>query len=126
MVTGRVLVARYAAFAAVATTANLVTQWLVLQTWTGPWPVRLAVLAGTAVGIPIKYMLDKSYIFAFQPASFSEDSKLFVIYTGMAVLTTLVFWGTEFAFHVAFHDDSWRLDRSRTGPVDWLLSEVQA
>ena len=93
------LLLRYAAFAALATIANLSTQWVVLQVWSGPWRVSLAVLAGTAVGIPIKYVLDKRYIFFFEPVSIREDGMVFAMYLSTAVVTTLAFWGTEFAFH---------------------------
>ena len=103
------LVLRYAVFAALSTTANLTTQWVVMQTWTGPWRVALAVLAGTAVGIPIKYVLDKRYIFFFAPASMREDGRVFVLYLAMAVVTTLVFWGTELVFHVLVGTDGGRL-----------------
>lgn len=107
--TPSVLVARYAGFAALSTTANVATQWLVFQTWTGPWPVRVAVVAGTVVGIPIKYALDKRYIFGYQPTSLRDDSRVFVLYVAMAVVTTLIFWGTEWVFHVVFDSDPGRI-----------------
>ena len=98
----------YAAFAALATVANLLTQAAVVWAYRGPYALPLSVLAGTAVGLPIKYVLEKRHIFAFQAESLSHDGHMFIIYSAMGVLTTLMFWGVEYAFHVVFGTDAMR------------------
>ena len=61
-------------------------------------------MVGTAVGLLLKYQLDKRYIFGFSPASFIHDSRTFALYTCMGLLTTAIFWGFEFGFHLLFQD----------------------
>ncbi|QTD47045.1 GtrA family protein [Ottowia testudinis] len=92
----------YAVFAALATAANIGAQDMWLRWWHGPYTVTLSVLAGTAVGLVVKYMLDKRYIFRFKAQSAAHDGKTFALYTLMGVLTTVIFWGFEFGFHAVF------------------------
>ena len=98
----------YAIIALIATAANLVAQALAVHLWTGPWQIELSVLVGTAVGLVLKYLLDKVFIFRFKAENAAHDLHTFVLYTGMGVLTTVVFWGFEFAFYRAFEDKSLR------------------
>jgi putative flippase GtrA len=98
----------YAVFAAISTGANIGCQALVVWGYSGPSAVPLSILAGTAVGLPIKYVLEKRYIFRFSAANLTHDSKLFVLYSLMGILTTALFWGIEFAFHQAFNSDAMR------------------
>ena len=64
--------------------------------------IILSVLVGTGVGLVVKFILDKRYIFAFQSENLSQDSRLFLLYSVMGVITTLIFWGFEFGFHLIF------------------------
>ncbi len=89
----------YAGFAALATVANIGAQEVWLRCWHGPHAIALSVLAGTAVGLVVKYVLDKRWIFRFQTQGAAHDGKTFVLYTLMGVLTTGIFWGFEWAFH---------------------------
>ena len=93
-----VLVIRYALFAVLATLANLVTQRGVL--WFGDSGIlfALAVGAGTAVGLVIKYILDKRWIFRDMSAGVKAHSKRFSLYTAMGLVTTAIFWGLETVF----------------------------
>src|SRR5688500_16743584 len=54
------VLARYVLFAIVATLANLLTQELVFQLVAG-LRLSLSILAGTAVGFAVKYVLDKKW-----------------------------------------------------------------
>jgi len=91
----------YAAFAVVATVANLVAQWLVLlPAHTTPRAIA-ALVVGTLVGMPIKYVLDKRYIFRVQAEGIAHDLRMFVLYAAMAVVTTVLFWVTELAVGLA-------------------------
>jgi hypothetical protein len=100
--------ARYAAFAAVATVANLATQAAVIALYDGPFNIEVSILVGTAVGLPVKYVLDKRYIFEFTTASLAHDGRLLAIYALTGVLTTFIFWTTEYAFHWLFRSDAIR------------------
>lgn len=109
----RSLILRYAAFAAVATLANLGAQRLVLTVDDGTRGFVLAVLAGTAVGLVVKYLLDKRWIFADDSSGLRAHSRRFTLYTAMGVVTTLIFWVTETAFWLI-----WQTDLAReTGAV---------
>ncbi|MCP1336379.1 GtrA family protein [Futiania mangrovi] len=95
----------YTAFAAIATLANIVTQDIVIRLRTDTVGLVASVLAGTAVGLVTKYLLDKTYIFGFRPRSRAHDGATFLLYTGTGVVTTLIFWGTEAAFHMLWDGD---------------------
>lgn len=87
----------YALFAALSTAVNLGAQAVVLHLTDA---VALALLVGTVAGLPVKYVLDKRYIFGFHSDGVKHDGVVFVLYTGMSVLTTVVFWLTEWVTHV--------------------------
>ena len=96
------LVLRYSAFAVVATLANLGAQRLVLGFGEGPWHFAAAVLAGTAVGLVVKYLLDKRWIFFDQTRGARATGRQFGLYTAMGLVTTAIFWATETAFWLTF------------------------
>ncbi|MBI5257581.1 MAG: GtrA family protein [Burkholderiales bacterium] len=98
----------YAVVSAIATAANIGCQALVIWAYQGPHAVPLSVLAGTATGLPIKYVLEKRHIFGFEAESLAHDGRLFFVYTFFGVFTTALFWGIEFAFHLAFGTDAMR------------------
>jgi putative flippase GtrA len=98
----------YAIIALIATAANLGAQALSVRVWTGLWHIEISVLVGTAVGLVLKYVLDKIYIFRFKADDALHDLQTFILYTGMGVVTTLLFWGFEFGFYQAFQDKSLR------------------
>jgi putative flippase GtrA len=98
----------YAVFAALATAANLGTQALVIWAYQGPYAVPLSILVGTAAGLPIKYVLEKRHIFDFKADDLAHDGRMFFLYTAMGVFTTLLFWGVEYGFHLAFGTDLMR------------------
>jgi putative flippase GtrA len=92
------LVVLYALFALLATLANLLAQWLVLLPSHGQARQIVALTVGTLVGMPLKYVLDKRYIFQVSTTGLLHDLRLFVLYGAMAVVTTVIFWGTELVF----------------------------
>lgn len=98
----------YALIAVIATLANLATQALVVALYLGPKAIAASVLAGTVIGLPIKYVLEKKHIFDFKTQNVAHDGKTFVIYSAMGVFTTLLFWGIEYLFHIGFGTDSMR------------------
>lgn len=99
----------YALFAAIATVANLVTQTIVVRLIDGPWAVQASIVAGTIVGLPVKYFLDKQWIFRYVTVHIGENVRLLILYTATAVITTLVFWGMEWLFQELFGTEAMRL-----------------
>ena len=95
------LIVRYAGFAVLATLANLVAQRFVL--WLDDGWFVLAVLIGTAIGLVLKYALDKRWIFYDALRSTREEGQKFTLYTVTGIGTTLVFWGIETAFWVIWN-----------------------
>ena len=104
----RSLTLKYAAFAVIATVANLAAQRLVLAQGDGSAMFALAVVAGTLVGLVIKYVLDKRWIFYDLDTGVKAHSQKLSLYTAMGVITTAIFWGTETAFWLI-----WQTDRMR-------------
>ena len=94
----RSLILRYSAFAVVATLANLGAQRLVLML--GPVDLWLlpAMITGTAVGLVVKYALDKRYIFFDRATGLRAHSSRFSRYSAMGLITTALFWATEAGF----------------------------
>ena len=96
------LLYRYSLFAALATLVNLATQETSVHLYAGAYDIPVSILAGTVTGLLTKYLLDKHYIFAHRSVSLSQEARVFVLYASMSVVTTLIFWATEYAFHLAF------------------------
>lgn len=107
-VTLHVLILRYAAFAVLATLANLGTQRAVFLLGDGAGVFALAVLSGTLVGLVLKYLLDKRWIFADTGTGLRTHGRKFSLYTLMGVITTAIFWGTETAFWLVWQTDTMR------------------
>lgn len=102
------LIIRYVAFAVLATVANLGTQRLVLGWDASAWGFGVAIFTGTLVGLVIKYVLDKRWIFADVGTGIKAHGRKFSLYTLMGVVTTAIFWGTETAFWLAWHTEMMR------------------
>lgn len=102
------LVLRYSAFAVLATLANLAAQRMVLAFIEGTEGYVLAVGAGTLVGLVLKYVLDKRWIFFDTSTGLAAHGRKFSLYTGMGIVTTLIFWGFETVFWL-----TWRTDLMR-------------
>lgn len=104
----RMLVLRYAAFAVIASFANLGVQRLVLSQGTGGKTFALAVGAGTFVGLFIKYLLDKRWIFYDLDSGAMAHSQKFSVYTAMGLITTAIFWSIETVFWLVWQTDIMR------------------
>lgn len=92
----------YAVLALIATAANIGAQDLVIRGYHGTFNVLLSIAVGTGVGLVIKYILDKAYIFRFRARNAIHDGRTFVLYSMMGLVTTVIFWGFEFGFHHMF------------------------
>lgn len=98
----------YAAFAVLATLANLAAQRVMLAGLDGPWALMPAIAVGTGVGLVVKYALDKRWIFADRRTGAAEHGRLFGLYAATGVATTAVFWGAEAGAWAI-----WRTDAAR-------------
>jgi putative flippase GtrA len=108
MKTGARIAFVYVLVSAFATVANIGTQAVSMWVYRGAYAVELSVLAGTVMGFPIKYMLEKKYVFDFKADNFGHDTRLFIHYGFMGVFTTAIFWGNEFAFQYIYGTDAMR------------------
>lgn len=92
----------YALFAVIATIVNLLSQEAVARVTTHEFELLLSMFIGTGAGLIVKYILDKKYIFCYRVESNSKDFTTFMLYSLMGVLTTLLFWVTEYVFDLWF------------------------
>jgi len=106
-VTRRTLILRYVAFAVLAVMANLATQRIVLFGTDVVDGVRFAaaLAAGTLVGLVVKYVLDKRWIFYDATRGARAQGLQFFLYSLMGVATTAIFWVTETAFWLIWGTD---------------------
>ncbi len=104
----RTLALRYTTIATAATTLNLLLQALISWMYEGPLEVEASMVIATGLVLPLKYSVEKRMIFQFQPDSLLHDAKLFYLYTLVSVFTVLIFWSTEYAFHLIFRDEAMR------------------
>jgi putative flippase GtrA len=98
----------YVAFAAIATGCNLGVQALMDRAYPGRFSVYVSLAAGTLVGLVIKYLLDKRFIFKDATRGVLGRSGQFVRYALTGVLTTAIFWGLEVGAYHGFHSQAAR------------------
>jgi putative flippase GtrA len=98
----------YTIFAAISTIINIVSQLISIWTYKGPFFVEISILVGTAAGLPLRYFLEKRYIFIFTSKNLMHDGKLFILYSGMGIVSTLIFWGMEYTFHLVYNTEIMR------------------
>lgn len=102
------LVLRYGAFALVSMLANLGAQRAVLHVVDGNRGFVLAVAVGTGVGLVLKYVLDRRWIFYDRTPGLAVHGRDFSLYTAMGIVTTLIFWVTESVFWLVWQTDLMR------------------
>jgi putative flippase GtrA len=91
------MVVRYVLFAILSTVANLLSQEVVFQT--APFMrLSLSILAGTAVGFAVKYVLDKYWIFYDAYTTHTDEIRKVALYGAFSVITTAIFWAVEVTF----------------------------
>lgn len=125
MIASSKLAINYAIFALIATAANIYAQDLVIRTYSGAYNILASVIVGTGVGLFIKYILDKHYIFRFRASSVVHDTQNFVLYTIMGLATTAIFWGFEFSFHQIFETKEMRYFGGVIGLTIGYLTKYQ-
>lgn len=98
----------YTIFAIIATITNIWAQDLTFRIYQGTYELWLGIFVGTAVGLVVKYFLDKRYIFQYQTQSITHGSKTFYLYSLMGVFTTIIFWGFEYTFDAIYQTKEMR------------------
>lgn len=98
----------YSLFAGLSTVVNIVSQMLSMLIYSGIYGVEISIFVGTLAGLPLRYFLEKRYIFSFQSKNIKHDGQLFILYSFMGVFTTGILWETEYAFHLIFAGDFMR------------------
>ena len=102
------IVVLYGLFAGLSTVVNIGSQMLSMLIYSGAYAVEISLFIGTLAGLPLRYFLEKRYIFSFESKNIKHDGQLFILYSFMGVFTTAIFWGTEYAFHLIFTTDVMR------------------
>jgi putative flippase GtrA len=102
------LIFRYAYFALIATAANLGAQRVVLFYGDTPLVLAIAILSGTAVGLGLKFALDKRWIFLDHSKGVKAHVNKFALYATTGVITTIIFWTAEVLFWSIWHTNLMR------------------
>jgi len=98
----------YSAFAALSIAVNIGAQIVTIELYRGLYAIGLSMAVGTGAGLITKYVLDKIFIFKHQTSGAAHEARTFGLYTLMGGVTTAVFWGTEYIFHLIFATDALR------------------
>ena len=101
------LILLYISFALIATLGNLGAQRISLSLFE-ELGLIFAIGMGTLIGLIIKYILDKRWIFGDLNSGISDNSRKFFLYSAMGVSTTLIFWASETLFWLVWHSDFMR------------------
>ena len=101
------LIVLYILFALIATLGNLGVQRISLTLF-DELGLIFAIGMGTLMGLIIKYILDKRWIFGDLTVGISDNSRKFALYSAMGVSTTLIFWASETLFWWIWRSDYMR------------------
>jgi len=115
----------YSLFAVSSIVINIGSQMISIAVYAGPFAIELSILVGTIVGLPLRYYLEKIYIFNFSSKNLSHDGQLFLLYSSMGLITTTVFWVTEYAFYLIFDSDMMRYVGGVIGLVIGFFAKYQ-
>lgn len=92
----------YVTFALLATLINLLAQEVTSFFFHNQYQLTISMFVGTLAGLIVKYLLDKKYIFNYTTSNQKKDLTTFFFYGLMGIVTTLLFWVTEYAFDMWF------------------------
>ncbi|WP_429452882.1 GtrA family protein [Paraburkholderia sp. 40] len=111
------MIVLYTLFAAISIGANLGAQKLYLLGAPPFYIVPLSVFVGTAIGLAVKFILDKIWIFKYEHRDLAHGLRSFILYSVMGIGTTVVFWSTEFGAGLLFGTEAARLTGGAIGLV---------
>lgn len=126
--TGILLPILYGIFAAIATVCNIGAQATSVRIFEFIWGdlklnipyiineknfefsinILFSIVVATGIGLIVKYILDKKYIFLYEPEDLKDDSKKFILYTIMGIATTIIFLSFEYSFEYIFKTEFMR------------------
>ena len=98
----------YSIFAIIATFFNLYTQRLILSIDKTNLFFLISISTGTLVGLLIKFVLDKKFIFLEKNIKYKNDGLIFSLYSLMGIISTSIFWGTETIFWLIWQNQAMR------------------
>ena len=119
------LIITYTILALFATAANIGAQDIVIRAYTGSYAVLISITTGTGIGLVVKYMLDKRYIFQFRARNAIHDGQTFTLYAAFGLATTIIFWGFEFGFDYLFASKEMRYMGAVIGLAIGYLAKYQ-
>ena len=100
------IVIKYIVFAIIAILLNLLVQYISFSLYSGFLDLYISMFFGTLIGLILKYLLDKKYIFYHKSKNKKDDGKKFFLYSLMGVVTTFIFWGFEITFDMIFENEN--------------------
>ena len=89
----------YALFCVLSMGANIGTQAIASWAYRGPFSLFVAMFFGTGIGLVVKYILDRNWIFAHVSRDATHEARTAALYTAMGLVTTAVFWSVEWLFN---------------------------
>ena len=98
----------YASFAILASFINLTAQRFILSFGKSHILFITAILIGTLLGLVVKFVLDKKWIFRYKITGLRNQSFKFGIYSIMGISTTIIFWFTETIFWIIWQTENMR------------------
>ena len=98
----------YITFSIIAIISNLIAQEITTVFVQLEYEIFSSILIGTLTGLFVKYLLDKKYIFKYTTKSQTHEFTTFFLYSLMGVITTLLFWITEYTFHLVYETKTMR------------------
>jgi putative flippase GtrA len=119
------LVIKYGLFACIAIACNLFTQDAMLKIYKYDYLILISMIVGTVVGLVVKYILDKKYIFYYRTENLKGDFRTFIFYSAIGAFLTLIFWGFEMGFEYIFHDKNMRYVGAVIGLVIGYILKYQ-
>ena len=97
------IIHKYVLCSLIAIFFNLTSQEILLNFIDNEFKIFSSVMFGTCIGLLVKYILDKVYIFKYVVKGIKKNTKVFLIYTSSGIATTLIFWFFEFSFEFLFN-----------------------
>ena len=73
------IIVSYSLIAGLSTLINIGSQILSMLFYTGIYSVEASIFIGTLAGLPLRYILEKRYIFSFLSRDMKHDSQLFIL-----------------------------------------------
>jgi len=94
-----VVASLYVLFCLLSMGSNIGTQAISSWLYHGPLSLFVAMFLGTGVGLVVKYVLDRNWIFGHTSRNATHEARTAALYTAMGLVTTAIFWTIEWLFN---------------------------